>query len=142
MRIISLIITLLISINLSAQQAYTGIVSDNFVSSNLASYNPSSIVDSKTKFAISTNTNLSRISNFCSQDYIFYGTDSKYIATKKNGYKNSYRTNDLLNIKFELNHQNALAYSFRIRSFDNLTLEACIIFVILVSIVNPFVIKN
>lgn len=120
MRIISLIITLIISINLSAQQAYTGIVSDNFVSSNLASYNPSSIVDSKTKFAISTNTNLSRISNFCSQDYIFYGTDSKYIATKKNGYKNSYRTNDLLNIKFELNHQNALAYSFRIRSFDNL----------------------
>jgi outer membrane protein OmpA-like peptidoglycan-associated protein len=120
MRIIILILTLIISISLNAQQAYTGIVADNFVSSNLASYNPSSIVDSKTKFAISTNTNLSRISNFCSKDYIFYGNDSKYIATKKNGYNNSYRTNDLLNIKFELNHQNALAYSFRIRSFDNL----------------------
>lgn len=121
MRIITFTFLLAISSSISAQQSYTGIVADNVVSSNLGSYNPSSIVDSKSKFAISSNFNYSRISNFCSSDYLVYGTKSKYIDTKKPGYKNNYETFDLLNIKYELNHENALAYSFRVRAFNNIT---------------------
>ncbi len=120
MRTISLILLLAISTLAHSQQAYTGIVSDNVVTSNLSTYNPSTIVDSKSKFAISSNLNSSRISNFCSSDYLPYGSKSKYIDTKKPGYKNSYKTFDLLNIKYELNHENALGYSFRFRFFNNL----------------------
>lgn len=120
MRTITLIFLLAVSGLIRAQQFYTGIVADNVVSSNLASYNPSTIVDSKSKFAISSNFNFSGISNFCSSDYLPYGTKAKYIASKNPGYKNKYTTFDLLNIKYELNHENALAYSFRFRIFDNL----------------------
>lgn len=120
MRIIASTILLGISISISAQQAYTGIVTDNFVSSHLASHNPSSVVDSRSKFAISSHLNFSRISNFASADYLPYGTKSKYIEPKKSGYRNSFLTFDVLNLKYELNHQNALAYSLRVRSFENL----------------------
>ena len=48
-----------------AQQSYTGIISDNYVSSFTASINPSTIVDSKSKFAIYSQLNSSKISNFC-----------------------------------------------------------------------------
>jgi outer membrane protein OmpA-like peptidoglycan-associated protein len=114
-------LTILFAVSSSfAQQFYTGIVTDNVVNSNLASYNPSTIVDSKSKFAVSSNINRSSISNFCSSDYLPYGTKSKYIATKNPGYKNSYLNLDLLNLKYELNHENAFAYSFRWRTFDHL----------------------
>lgn len=103
-----------------AQQFYTGIVSDNVVTSNLASYNPSTIVDSKSKFAVSSNINMSGISNFCSADYFPYGTRSKYIEPKKPGYRNRYLNFDILNLKYELNHENAIGYSLRYRSFDNM----------------------
>ena len=101
------------------QQFYTGIVADNVVSSNLAAYNPSSIVDSKSKLAISSNFNFSAISNFSSSDYLPYGTKSKYIDAKKPGYKNKFMTFDILNVKYELNHENAVAYSFRYRIFNS-----------------------
>lgn len=103
-----------------AQPFYTGIVSDNVVSSNLASYNPSTIVDSKSKFAISTNFNYSSISNFASTDYLPYGKRSKYIEAKKPGYQNKFLTFDILNIKYELNHENAIGYSLRYREFSNI----------------------
>lgn len=120
MRIIALTVFLSIFGSLDAQQAYTGIVTDNSVSSHLASHNPSSIVDSKSKFAISSHLNFSRISNFCSSDYRVYGSNGKYIDSKKPGYKNSYMSFDILNIKYELNHENALGYSLRFRTFENL----------------------
>lgn len=121
MRIITLIITLSFFGFLRAQQAYTGIVTDNSVSSYLASHNPSSIVDSKTKFSIGSYVNFSRISNFCSSDYLPYGTRSKYIEPKNPGYKKSYLTFDILNLKYEFNHQNAVGYSLRARTFDTKT---------------------
>ncbi|MBI1838184.1 MAG: OmpA family protein [Flavobacteriia bacterium] len=121
MRVIALIFLISISSKILAQQSYTSIVSDNYVSSFLASYNPASIVDSKSKFVISSNFNNSSISNFCSSNYFLYGYKSKLIESKNPGYKNKYLTIDILNIKYELNHQNALAYSFRIRSFENLS---------------------
>ena len=123
MRIIVLLFLLTISSSIVAQQSYTGIVADNVVSSNVASYNPSTIVDSKSKFAISSNLNFSGISNFCSSTFTPYtknGPKAKYIASKNPGYKNQYTTIDLLNIKYELNHENALAYSFRIRAFSGI----------------------
>lgn len=111
---------LLLSFLGNAQNQYTGIVNDNSVSSFLASYNPSSIVDSKTKFSISTYANFSKISNFSSNKYFVYGQGVKYIEPKNPGYVRSFVNVDILNIKYEFNHKNAGAYSFRIRSLKNL----------------------
>ena len=118
MRIFVLSILLAITNSLTAQQVYTGIVTDNFVNSFVASYNPSTIVDSKSKFAISTQFNNSSISNFCSSDYLPYGTKSKYKDPGKPGYQNTYINFDILNLKYEFNHQNAVAYSLRFRAFN------------------------
>lgn len=119
MRIFTLSILLVLSGSLKAQQAFTGIVNDNSVNSFLASYNPSTIVDSKSKFAISTHFNYSQISNFSSKNYLPYGRHSKYKETDKAGYLKEYLNFDVINVKYELNHQNALAYSMRFRTLGS-----------------------
>lgn len=120
MRVIISSIFLMLSGMSLAQQSYTGIVTDNGVSSLMATFNPSTIVDSRSKFAVGVFANRSVISNFSSKDYIIYGTKSKYIDSKNPGYRNSYLTLDLLNLKYELNHKNAIGYSLRFRIFENL----------------------
>lgn len=100
---------------------------DNFVSSNIASFNPSSIVDSKTKIAFTSNLSYNSISNFYSKNYAIYsnfsggfidGTNGKYIDHKKSGYQNYDLNLDLLNFKYEVNHKNALGYAFRLRTYN------------------------
>ncbi len=109
----------IISSTAIAQQSYTGIVQDNHVSSFLASYNPSTIVDSKTKFSLYTAFDRSQISNFAAPKYLVYGNGMKYLEPNKTGYKKTYLNFDILNFKYEFDHKNAAAYSFRLRSFDN-----------------------
>jgi len=121
MRIVVLVLLITASSSTFAQQFYTGIVNDNFVNSNLASYNPSTIVDSKTKFAIFTSGNYSNISNFSSADYSVYGLKSKYKEPKNPGYKNKFTNIDILNLKYEFNHQNAVGYSLRFKTFSHLS---------------------
>lgn len=118
MRIILFAILLITSFSISAQQAFTGIVTDNSVNSFLGSYNPSTIVDSKSKFAISTHANLSRISNFAAKEFMPYGNDIRYKETDKAGYMKDYVNFDILNVKYELNHKNAIGYSLRLRTFN------------------------
>lgn len=113
----------LLSISLSgvyAQNQYTGIVNDNGVSSFLDSYNPSSIVDSKSKFSVSFHFNRSKISNFSANRYFVYGNGVRYIEPNKPGYVRNFITVDALNLKYEFDHKNAGAYSFRVRSMFNL----------------------
>ncbi|MBI1838340.1 MAG: OmpA family protein [Flavobacteriia bacterium] len=105
---------------LFGQESNTGIVSDNFISSNIVTFNPASIVDSKTKIAFVSNYNLSKISNFYAQNYILYGIGGKYINSNKSGYENKYSTVDLLNFKYEFNHKNAIGYAFREKSFSSI----------------------
>lgn len=105
---------------IEAQTQYTGIVNDNTVSSFLASYNPSTIVDSKTKFSVSIHANYARISNFSANNYAVYGEGIKYIEPRKSGYLRSHLNVDALNLKYEFDHKNAAAYSFRIRNIKNL----------------------
>ncbi len=112
--------TLLLTSSAYSQNQYTGIVNDNSVSSFLASYNPSSIVDSKSKFSISAHLNYSKISNFSSNNYPVYGQGIKYVESQKPGYVRSMFNFDALNIKYEFNHKNAAAYSFRVRTMSNL----------------------
>ena len=112
-------LTMLIASNTYSQTQYTGIVNDNSVSSFLASYNPSSIVDSKSKFSFSMHGNYSKISNFSSQKYFVYGSGVKYVERNKPGYVRSHTNLDLLNLKYEFNHKNAAAYSLRVRSITN-----------------------
>lgn len=104
----------------NAQIQYTGIVHDNTVNSFLASYNPSTIVDSKTKFSASIHTNFSRISNFSSNNYFVYGSGIKYVEPNNPGYVRSSTNVDIINLKYEFDHKNAGAYSFRSRSLRNL----------------------
>lgn len=104
----------------NAQNAYTGIVNDNGVSSFLALYNPSSIVDSKSKFSISFHANRSKLSNFSSNNYIVYGDGIKYIEPRKPGYVRSFINVDILNLKYEFDHKNAGAYSLRVRQLSNM----------------------
>ena len=106
--------------NVSAQIQYTGIVQDNTVTSFLASYNPSSIVDSKTKFSASFHTNFARISNFASNNYLVYGQGIKYVEPRNPGYVRSSTNVDIVNLKYEFDHKNAGAYSFRLRTLRNL----------------------
>lgn len=128
MKFLFLLLICLISSYTYTQQLNTGIISDNFVNSNIATYNPSSIVDSKTKFAFTSNSCYSSTSNFFAKNYLIYsaftggfidGTKGKFIEHKKAGYRNSDFTLDLLNFKYEINHENALAYAFRIRNFSS-----------------------
>jgi outer membrane protein OmpA-like peptidoglycan-associated protein len=105
---------------LIGQQVNTGIVSDNYIGSMLSTFNPSSIVDSKTKFSFTTNMNISKISNFASQEYFVYGTNTKFVKHNKPGFQDNYLNVDILNVKYEINHQNAIGYTFRIKSFSNL----------------------
>jgi outer membrane protein OmpA-like peptidoglycan-associated protein len=115
-----LFIVALIPIGASAQNQYTGIVNDNSVSSFLASWNPSTIVDSKSKFSASFHVNNSRISNFSANRYIIYGDGIKYIERNKPGYVRRHLNVDALNLKYEFDHKNAGAYSLRARSITNL----------------------
>lgn len=112
-------LALLSSSRILAQQVNTGIISDNYVSSNLATYNPSSIVDSKTKIAFTTNMDYTAISNFYARNYLVYGPlGAKYLEPKKSGYLNRYASSDLLNFKLEINHKNAIGYSFKYKMID------------------------
>jgi hypothetical protein len=113
-----------------AQHLYTGIMMDNVVSSNLASFNPSSIVDSKSKFAFTTGINYNSNSNFFSKIYAPYasysggiseGTKGKYVASDKTGFQKESFDIDIINLKFEINHKNAIAYSLRGRAYSNRT---------------------
>ncbi len=113
-------LSLLMASNAFAQNQYTGIVNDNTVSSFLASYNPSSIVDSKTKFSVSTHANYSKISNFSSNNFLIYGGGIKYIEPRNAGYMRKLLNFDALNIKYEFDHKNAAAYSFRYRTLKNM----------------------
>lgn len=103
-----------------AQNQYTGIVNDNTVSSFLGSWNPSTIVDSKSKFSLSFHVNNSRISNFSANRYLVYGEGIKYIERTKPGYLRRHRNVDALNLKYEFDHKNAGAYSLRVRSISNI----------------------
>ena len=103
-----------------AQTVNTGLVNDNYFSSNSVTYNPSFIVDSKSKMAITTNVNLNQASNFFAKDYAIYGNfNGKLLDGKRKGYQNSDMNFDVFNFKYEINHQNALAYTFRSRTYFN-----------------------
>jgi hypothetical protein len=102
------------------QTVNTGLVNDNYFSSNSVTYNPSSIVDSKSKMGITSNVNLNQASNFFAKDYAMYGNfDGKLIDGKRKGYQNSDMNFDVFNFKYEINHQNAFAYTFRNRVYLN-----------------------
>jgi outer membrane protein OmpA-like peptidoglycan-associated protein len=124
---------LIISVAFSSyhsQHNYTGIMMDNVVSSNLASFNPSSIVDSKTKFAFTSGINYNSNSNFFAKNYAPYniyaggfldGIKGKYIQHDKAGFKKQSFDIDIIYLKYEINHKNAFAYSLRGRAYSNRT---------------------
>ncbi|MGV3629994.1 MAG: DUF5723 family protein [Bacteroidota bacterium] len=110
----------------SAQQLFTGIMNDTYVSSSFASYNPSTIVDSKSKIALGSNFNYTTISNFYSRNYLPYvaykDPDNllvgRYMDHKQPGFRNSYTNVEIINFKYEIDHENAFAYSFKFRMYD------------------------
>ena len=112
----------LLVFQLFAQPTNTGIIHDNYVGSDYGLYNPSSIVDSKTSFAITTDYGSSYVSNFFARDYAIYNADNykgRLIDGKKNGYQNRTLDANILGLKYEIDHKNAIAYNFRFRTFSN-----------------------
>ncbi|MFN5030775.1 MAG: hypothetical protein ACK5FX_01030, partial [Flavobacteriia bacterium] len=112
----------LLVFQLFAQPTNTGIIHDNYVGSDYGLYNPSFIVDSKTSFAITTDYGSSYVSNFFARDYAIYNADNykgRLIDGKKNGYQNRTLDANILGLKYEIDHKNAIAYNFRFRTFSN-----------------------
>lgn len=116
--------------SLLAQQQYVGLQTDNFFASTYAPFNPSAIVDSKTKMSFNTSMNYLKMSNFFSQTYLVYlgftdlatlGIAGKYIEHKRPGYYDLNLNFDILNAKYEINHDNAIGYSFRFRNSGSIT---------------------
>ncbi len=119
------ILALLFTYPVFSQQLFTGLMTDNYVSSNVASYNPSSIVDSKSKISIGLNYCQNTISNFVARPYGVYLSYQEYSPFSKArfdehskpGYRNYNANFDVLNFKYEIDHKNAIGYSLRMRSY-------------------------
>lgn len=129
MKLFSAIFALLYPFFGPAQQLFTGMMTDNYVSSNVGSYNPSSIVDSKSKIALGSNFCYSSISNFYGRTYLPYVTykdineifAGRYMEHKKPGFSNNFLTAEILNFKYEIDHKNAVGYAYKMRIYDMTT---------------------
>jgi outer membrane protein OmpA-like peptidoglycan-associated protein len=114
-----LIVLLACSSSVQAQQVNTGMVMDNYFSANWVHYNPSTIVDSRTKLGLLYNMNTNLNSNYFKKDYIIYaGEQGKLVDGRKKGFEVNSMNIDIINFKYEFDPVNAVGYSLRFRSFQ------------------------
>jgi outer membrane protein OmpA-like peptidoglycan-associated protein len=122
MRIYVLLIAVLFTFRASAQQNHTAIVFDNYVGAFYSTYNPSSIVDSRSKFAIYSNFNNLYTSNFFARDYLIYNIDNykgRLVDNKDAGYQNRSQNSEIFGMKVDIDHKNSFSYAFKLRTFNN-----------------------
>jgi outer membrane protein OmpA-like peptidoglycan-associated protein len=116
-----LLISILLSAQLFGQISYTGIASDNVFSGGNAFADPSSIVNSTTKFSFASSLSTSTLSNFYARRFMIYGIYGRYVKHHRSGYNKHFQVFDIANLKIELGHDRAVAYSLRFRIFENFT---------------------
>ena len=89
MKVTALIFSIIIYSSVLAQQNSTSIMYDNYINSFYGVPNPSTLVDSRTKFSVYNNLNTLYTSNFYAPDYLIYSgedMEGKLYENKKNGY--------------------------------------------------------
>jgi len=101
------------------QVNYTGLANDNFFNSGNAINNPSTIVNSPTRVAVSTGLSSSTLSNFYARKFFIYGINGRYAKHRQPGYNRQQQLIDIANVKIELNHNHAIAYALRYRTLEN-----------------------
>jgi outer membrane protein OmpA-like peptidoglycan-associated protein len=97
---------------------------DNYINSFYGVPNPSTIVDSRSKFAVYNNINTIYTSNFYAPDYLIYAgedMEGKLYENKKNGYINRSSEFEVLGLKIDYDLKNSFGYVFRFRDFMNQT---------------------
>lgn len=111
-------------LSLHGQQQYTGLSSDNFVGYNSSYLNPASIVNTTNKFSISSSLVFLQSNNYL-------GTNSSLVSIAFNNEQERYRNHmsagyemnnfsfDVIGGYYEIDHNNSVGYSMRIRQFGN-----------------------
>lgn len=108
-----------------SQIQYTGYVNDNNSGYTRVYNQPAAIVNSKTKFNLTMSTSLFNTTNYNAINgnillQGFQGQVTKYRKPTFSGYKASSTSIDILGLKYEINHDNAIGYSLRYRNISNL----------------------
>jgi outer membrane protein OmpA-like peptidoglycan-associated protein len=118
-------ILLFLSSSIYTQQHYTGYAVDNYNGATGVYFQPASIVNSTTKFSLTgsfvrlTTTNFIG-SNFMNKIGLTDNQKYKYNEPLNTGYRNNSFSLDVIGLKYEINHDNAVGYSLRYRYFKTI----------------------
>jgi outer membrane protein OmpA-like peptidoglycan-associated protein len=124
MKVTALIFSIIIYSSVLAQQNNTSIMYDNYINSFYGVPNPSTLVDSRSKFSVYNNLNTIYTSNFYAPDYLIYSgedMEGKLYENKKNGYLNRASEFEVLGLKIDYDLKNSFGYVYRFRNFNNQT---------------------
>ncbi|MGM0477851.1 MAG: DUF5723 family protein [Bacteroidota bacterium] len=107
------------------QQQYTGISTDNFLGNTSAFLNPASIVNTTSKFSVSSALVRVQSNNFQGANAslvsrIFGNEQERYRDHSGPGYVMNNFSIDVIGGYYEIDHQNSIGYSLRIRQFGNI----------------------
>jgi outer membrane protein OmpA-like peptidoglycan-associated protein len=113
------------SFSLFSQQSYTGYSSDNYNGYTGSYTQPAAIVNSLSRFSFTSSLMSVASNNFIGANAstisrLFGNQKLKYREPRYNGYQMQHVSIDLFGAYLELNHKNAIGYSFRIREFANI----------------------
>ena len=123
---IFLIINILVSFNLSAQNNYSGgNALDNYIGYSTSYFQPASIVNSLQKLSINSSLNTLKTNNYTGTNAsviskAFGNESSRYRDHSGLGYQSRSSSLDLVGVSYEINHNHAIGLGFRIRSFGNI----------------------
>ena len=118
--------TLFTCLNVFAQNNYSGgNALDNYIGYSTSYFQPASIVNSLQKLSISGSLNNLKTNNYTGSNTsilskTFGNESSRYRDHSGLGYQSRNSSIDLVGVSYEINHNNAIGLSFRIRSFGNL----------------------
>jgi outer membrane protein OmpA-like peptidoglycan-associated protein len=106
------------------QQQYTGLSSDNFSGYNSSYLNPASIVNTTNKFSITSSLVFLRSNNYLGANSsavssLFGNDQDRYRSHSSAGYEMNNVSFDIVGMYYEINHDNSIGYSLRIRQFGN-----------------------
>ncbi len=109
-----------------AQSNYTGYSTDNANGYTGSYIQPASIVNSVNKFSITSSFSSLKTNNYQGRNgsplSLGFGNEvTKYKDHFSKGYEARNNSIDVLGVHFEINHNNAIGYSFRIRQFSNVS---------------------
>tara|TARA_B100000508_G_C11465718_1_gene282269 strand:+ start:17311 stop:19635 length:2325 start_codon:yes stop_codon:yes gene_type:complete len=106
------------------QQQYTGLSSDNFAGYTNSYFNPASIVNTTNKFSVSSSFVFLQSNNFlgANSSAISLATGNeqeRYRDHMSKGYQMNNFSFDVIGGYYEIDHNNSIGYSLRIRQFGN-----------------------